>query len=59
VGSVGSERVVVAIEDGDGPRREERLHGCGLLGVGADSEEALPVCVSGGGAGAVVVQAGG
>jgi hypothetical protein len=59
VGAVGSERVVVAVEDGDGSGGEERFHGGGLLGVGADGEKALPVGVASGGAGAVVVQAGG
>ncbi len=57
--AIGSEGVVVAVEDGDGSGGDEGIHGGGLLGVGADGEEALPVGVSGGGAGAVVVQAGG
>jgi hypothetical protein len=56
VGAVGSQRVVVAIEDGDGTGGEDGVHGCGLLGVGTDGEEALPVGVGGGGAGAVVVE---
>jgi len=47
VGAVGGERVVVAVEDGDGAGRDERIHGGGLLGVGADGEEALPVGVFG------------
>jgi hypothetical protein len=59
MGSVGGEGVVVAVENGDGAGCEERFHGGGLLGVGADGEEALPVGVASGGAGAVVVQAGG
>jgi hypothetical protein len=59
MGAVGGERVVVAVEDGDGSGGDEGVHGGGLLGVGADGEEALPVGVFGGGAGAVVVQAGG
>jgi len=57
--AVGGEGVVVAVEDGDGSGGKERVHGGGLQGVGADGEEALPVGVAGGGAGAVVVQAGG
>jgi hypothetical protein len=59
MGAVGGEGVVVAIEDGDGARGDERVHGGGLLRVGADGEEALPVGVLGGGAGTVIVQAGG
>lgn len=59
VGAVGGEGVVVAVEDGDGSGRDEGVHGSGLLGVGADGEEALPVGVFGGGASTVVVQAGG
>jgi hypothetical protein len=59
MGSVRSEGVVVAVEDGDGSGRDEGIHGGGLLGVGADGEEALPVGVFRGGAGTVVVQAGG
>jgi len=59
VGAVGRERVVVSVEDGDGSRGDEGVHGGGLLGVGTDGEEALPVDVAGGGTGAVVVQAGG
>jgi len=55
--AVGGERVVVAIENGDGSGGDERVHGGGLLSVGADGEEALPVGVFGGGAGTVVVQA--
>jgi hypothetical protein len=53
VGAVGGEGVVVAIEDGDGSGSDEGLHGGGLLGVGADGEEALPAGVGGRGAGAV------
>jgi hypothetical protein len=59
VGAVGGEGVVVAVEDGDGSGGDEGIHGGGLLGVGADGEEALPVGMAGGGAGTVVVQAGG
>ena len=62
VGSVGGEGVVVAVEDGDGAGRDEGVHGGGLLGVGADGEEALPVGVAGGSAdavGVIAVQAGG
>jgi hypothetical protein len=59
VGAIGSEGVVVAVEDDDGAGGDEGVHGGGLLGVGADGEEALPVGVFGGGAGAVVVEAGG
>ena len=59
VGAVGREGVVVSVEDGDGSRGDEGVHGGGLLGVGTDGEEALPVDVAGGGTGAVVVQAGG
>jgi hypothetical protein len=43
MGAVGSERVVVAVEDGDGAGGDEGVHGGRLLGVGADGEEALPV----------------
>ena len=59
MGAVGGEGVVVPIEHGDGSGGEERFHGGGLLGIGTDGEEALPVGVASGGAGAVVVQAGG
>jgi hypothetical protein len=62
MGSVGSERVVVAVEDGDCAGGDERVHGGGLLGVGADGEEALPLCVGGGGAdavGVIAVESGG
>ena len=59
MGAVGGERVVVAVEDGDGTGGDEGVHGGGLLGVGTDGEEALPVGMFGGRAGAVVVQAGG
>jgi hypothetical protein len=59
MGAVGGERVVMAVEDGDGAGRDERIHGGGLLGVGADGEEALPVGVFGRRAGAIVVEAGG
>ncbi|MCU1252957.1 MAG: hypothetical protein JWQ49_5986 [Edaphobacter sp.] len=62
MGPVGSERVVVAVEDGDCPGGDERVHGGGLLGVGADGEEALPLGVGGGGAdavGVIAVEAGG
>ena len=47
MGAVRSEGVVVAIEDGDGDGGEKRVHGGGLLRVGADGEEALPVGVAG------------
>jgi|SRR5277367_4687021 len=57
VGAIRGKRVVVAVENGDGTGRDERLHGCGLLGVGTNGEEALPVGVFGGGASPVVVQA--
>jgi len=56
VGAVGGEGVVVTVEGSGG---EEGFHGGGLLGVGADGEEALPVGVTSGGAGAIVVEAGG
>jgi hypothetical protein len=62
VGAVGGERVVVAVEDGDGAGGDERVHGGGLLGVGADGEEALPVGVPVRGAdavGVIAVEAGG
>ena len=45
VGAVGSKGVVVPIEHGDGSGADEWVHGGGLLGVGADGEEALPVSV--------------
>jgi hypothetical protein len=57
VGAVRGEGVVVAIENGDGAGGKERVHGGGLLGVGADGEKALPMGVFGGGAGAIVVKA--
>jgi hypothetical protein len=47
VGAVRGEGVVVAIKDGDGAGREKRIHGGGLLSVGADGEKALPVGVFG------------
>ena len=56
VGAVGSQRVVVTVEDGDGTGGEDGVHGGGLLGVGADGEDALPMGVGGGGAGAIVVE---
>ena len=62
MGAIGGKRVVVAVEDGDGAGGDEGVHGGGLLGVGADGEEALPVRVGGGGAdavGEIAVQAGG
>jgi hypothetical protein len=59
VGAVRGEGVVVTVENGDGAGRDEGIHGGGLLGVGANGEEALPVGVFGGRAGAIVVQAGG
>ena len=62
VDAIGGEGVVVAIEDGDGAGGDERVHGGGLLGIGSDGEEALPVGVASGGAGTVgviAVQAGG
>jgi len=59
VGTVGSEGVVVAVEDGDGSGGDDGVHGGGLLGVGADGEETLPVSMGAGGSGAVVVEAGG
>jgi len=49
MGAVGGERVVVAVEDGDGTGGDEGVHGGGLLGVGTDGEEALPVGMAGGG----------
>lgn len=57
MGAVGRKRVVVAVEDGDGAGGDEWVHGRGLMCVGADGEEALPVGVFGGGAGAIVMQA--
>jgi hypothetical protein len=57
MGAVRGEGVVVAVEDGDGSGRDEGIHGGGLLAVGTDGDEALPVGVFGGGAGAVVVEA--
>src|ERR1700678_151372 len=47
MGAVGSEGVVMAVEDGDGSGGDEWVHCRGLLGVGADGEEALPVGVRG------------
>jgi hypothetical protein len=55
--AVGGQGVVVAIEDGDGAGGDKGVHGGGLLGVGTDGQEALPVSVFGGRPGAVVVQA--
>lgn len=59
MGSIGGEGVVMTIKDGDGSGRDEGLHGGGLLGIDADGEEALPVCLFHGRAGAVVLEAGG
>jgi hypothetical protein len=62
MGSVRGERVVVAVQDCDGSGGDERVHGGGLLGVGADGKEALPVGAGGGVAdavGEIAVQAGG
>jgi len=62
VGAVGCEGVVMAVEDCDGAGRDEGVHGGGLLGVGADGEEALPVGLGGGGTdavGVIAVEAGG
>ena len=56
VGPVGRERVVMTVEDDDGSGGDEWVHCGGLLGVGADGQEALPVGVLCGQAGAVVVQ---
>jgi len=47
VHAVGGEGVVMAVEDSDGAGRDEGIHGGGLLGVGADGEEALPLGVGG------------
>ena len=55
MGSVGGQGVIGAIEDGDGSRGDEGLHCGGLLGVGADGDEALPVSAGIGGADAVGV----
>jgi hypothetical protein len=62
VGAVGGEGVVVTVEDCDGSGRDEGVHGGGLLGVGANGEETLPLGVRGGGAdavGVIAVEAGG
>jgi len=57
VRAIRREGVVVTVEDGDGSWCEERVHGGGLLCVGTDGEEALPVRIFGGRASAVVVEA--
>jgi hypothetical protein len=57
VGPVGGKGVVVTVEDCDGSGGDEWVHRGGLLGVGADGKEALPVSMPGGGAGAIVVEA--
>ena len=59
VGAVGGQGLVVTVEDDEGAGGEERLHGGGLVGVGADGEEALPVGVLRGGLDPAVVKAGG
>jgi hypothetical protein len=53
VGAVRRKRVVVAIEDDDGPGSDHGIHCDNLLGVGADGEESLPVCALQGWAGAI------
>ena len=50
MGPVRGQGVVVAVEDGDGSGGDEGLHCSGLLGIGADGDETLPVRVLGGGA---------
>lgn len=59
VGAVGGDGVVVAVEDDEGAGGEDGVHGCGLLGVDAEGDEALPLVAVGGGAWAVAVQTGG
>jgi len=54
--TIGGEGVVVTIKDGDSSRGEEGVHSGGLLGVGTDGEEALPVRIFGGRASAVVME---
>jgi hypothetical protein len=57
MGTVGGQRVIVTVQHGDGAGGDEGVHGGGLLGVGANGEEALPVRVFGRGACAIVVEA--
>ena len=51
VGAIGVERVVVAIDEGNGLRENEGVHRNGIGGGDADSDEALPGAARVGGAG--------
>ena len=53
---VGCERGVVTVDDDDGTWGQKRLHRGGLLDIGADGDEALPVGAFAGGSGAVAVE---
>ena len=59
VGSIESKRGVVSVEQDDGTEGYERLHGGGLLGIGADGDEPAPVLLCRGAAGAVFIENGG
>ena len=52
IGAVGHERVVVAIDDGDGIREDERVHGHCVGSGDVDGDKALPRAPRGRGAGA-------
>jgi len=51
VGAVGVERVVVAIDEGDGLGEDEGVHGEGIGGGDADGDKSLPGAARVGGAG--------
>lgn len=53
---IGSERVVVPVNDNDRARAENRMHGRGLRRGEADGEEALPVAAGEGAAGAQIFE---
>ncbi len=48
---VGNGRIVVAIDDNDGLRGQQRLHACGLLAGNAHGDEAHPGAADGGATG--------
>ncbi len=58
MGAVRRERIVMTIQYDDGSRNDHRLHGGGLLFVGAYSKEALPPCALQGWTGVVVLEPG-
>ena len=58
LGAVGRKRVVVTVQDDDGPGSDHWIHGGSLLRVGAHGEEALPVGALHGWTGAIVLEPG-